>query len=253
MNKKKQTTFIIQSYRILKFDKEMKRQSSTGVHKKTEKLLDLILIKQENILVIIDYGVGNLASIKNMLKKIGVDAEISGNENTIAKADKLILPGVGAFDNCMEKLQQSGLSPVLNDKVMTQNTPVLGVCVGLQMLTEQSEEGLLPGLGWVKGEIIKFKQAMLPMGYKVPHMGWTDVKLSKPSRLFENMYPDPRFYFVHSYHAVLHNSSDVLLTADYGYEFICGLEKDNILGVQFHPEKSHKFGMKLLENFVKNY
>ncbi|MBC7389353.1 MAG: imidazole glycerol phosphate synthase subunit HisH [Opitutaceae bacterium] len=205
------------------------------------------------MVTIIDYGVGNLASIKNILKKIGHEAVISAQEGAIACADKLILPGVGAFDTCAQKLTESGLLPILNKKVLEEKAPVLGICVGMQLLTEGSEEGVLPGLGWIKGKIVKFKKEQLPEGLKIPHMGWTDVKLSKPSRLFDNMYKDPRFYFVHSYHPQLTHAEDALVEATYGYTFAAGMERDNIMGVQFHPEKSHKYGMKLLDNFVNNY
>src|SRR6187402_1504447 len=189
-------------------------------------------------LIIVDYGVGNLASIKNILKKIGVDSTITSDEATIARADKLILPGVGAFDTCAEKLQRSGLLPILNQKVLDEKVPVLGICVGMQMLTEGSEEGVLPGLGWIKGKIVKFRQERLPATAKIPHMGWTEVHLNKPSRLFKDMYDEPRFYFVHSYHPQLDREEDVMVYADYGYRFAAGMEKDNIMGVQFHPEKS---------------
>jgi imidazole glycerol-phosphate synthase subunit HisH len=205
------------------------------------------------MICIIDYGVGNLASMQNMLKKIGVPSLISSQKSDIETAGKLILPGVGAFDTCAEKLQQSGLLEILNQKVLQDKTPVLGVCVGLQLLLEESEEGRLPGLGWIKGKIVKFKQEQLFEGTKIPHMGWTDIILSKPSRLFDGMYEDPRFYFVHSYHAQLSSENDALLYADYDYRFVAGIERDNIIGVQFHPEKSHKFGMKLLGNFFANY
>lgn len=205
------------------------------------------------MLVIIDYGVGNLSSIKNMLKKVGCDAVISSDEDTIGKADKLILPGVGAFDACAKKLQGSGLINLLNKKVLEDRIPVLGVCVGMQLLTEGSEEGMLPGLGWIKGRVVKFKQQRLPAGLKIPHMGWTDIILNKSSRLFLDMHEEPRFYFVHSYHPQLVNGEDVLVSATHGYTFEAGMERENIIGVQFHPEKSHKFGMKLLENFVKHY
>jgi glutamine amidotransferase len=205
------------------------------------------------MLTIVDYGVGNLASIRNMLKKIGVEALISSKAEDILAADKLILPGVGAFDTCAEKLQQSGLLETLEQKVIKEKTPVLGVCVGMQLLTEGSEEGKLPGLGWIKGRIVRFNQGKLPSSFKIPHMGWTEVKLNKQSKLFNEMFEEPRFYFVHSYHPVLDNAADALVTADYGYSFVAGMEHNNIMGVQFHPEKSHKFGMKLLENFVKNY
>lgn len=205
------------------------------------------------MLTIIDYGVGNLASIKNILKKIGVESIISSEEETIAAADKIILPGVGAFDTCVQKLQESGLLPTLNRKVLEEKIPILGVCAGMQLLTECSEEGVQPGLGWIKGRTVKFKLEQDSAGLKIPHMGWTDVKLNKPSKLFQDMYEDPRFYFVHSYHAQLTHSEDALVLATHGYSFVAGIEHENILGVQFHPEKSHKFGMKLLDNFVKNY
>jgi glutamine amidotransferase len=205
------------------------------------------------MLVIVDYGVGNLAAIKNMLKKAGSDSLISEDPETIRQADKLILPGVGAFDTCAGKLQASGLIPLLNQKVLEDKTPTLGVCVGMQLLTEGSEEGVLPGLGWIRGRVIRFRQDRMSPGMKVPHMGWTDVELSKPSPLFREMYDEPRFYFVHSYHAELDEPGDALVRAHYGYTFVAGMEKGNILGVQFHPEKSHKFGMKLLANFVNNY
>jgi len=205
------------------------------------------------MLTIVDYGVGNLASIRNMLKKNGIESQISSDENRIAAADLLILPGVGAFDTCAEKLRESGLIPLLNKKALEEKIPVLGVCVGHQLLFEGSEEGQLPGLGWIRGRVIRFRQDKMPAGYKVPHMGWTDVSVSKPSRLFDEMYEEPRFYFVHSYHADPVDKEDTLVQANYGYNFVAGVERDNIAGVQFHPEKSHKFGMKLLYNFVKNF
>lgn len=205
------------------------------------------------MITIVDYGVGNLASIKNILTKIGVTSSIATKEADIARATKLILPGVGAFDTCVEKLQQSGFIPALYRKVKEEKVPILGICVGMQLLLESSEEGILAGLGWVKGKNIQFNPTLFKMQLKIPHMGWTDVTTNRVSPLLENMYEDPRFYFVHSYHAQLENKNDSLLTANYGYDFVAAVEHDNILGVQFHPEKSHKFGMKLLENFVKNY
>ena len=205
------------------------------------------------MVVIIDYGVGNLASIKNMLKRIGVDAIISSDEKELLAANKIILPGVGAFDTCALQLQQSGLTTTLSKKVLDDKTPVLGVCVGAQLLLEGSEEGSLSGLGWIKGRNVKFNYSKMPKGYKIPHMSWTDVTPAKSSRLLEGLENDARFYFVHSYHAQLANPEDAVLTATYGYPFVAGVERSNILGVQFHPEKSHHFGMKLLNNFVKNY
>ena len=205
------------------------------------------------MLIIVDYGVGNLASIQNMLKKIGVPSKISSDKKDLEGADRLILPGVGAFDTCVEKLQQSGLVETLTLQVINRKVPVLGVCVGMQLLLEGSEEGVLPGLGWIAGQNVKFKQGLLSPGTKIPHMGWTDVIPVKRSGLLIGLEEDPRFYFVHSYHAELSDEQDTLLNANYGYSFTAGVEHGNILGVQFHPEKSHKFGMKLLKNFATLY
>ena len=205
------------------------------------------------MLTIVDYGVGNLASMQNMLKKIGVPSKITSEKKDLEEADRLILPGVGAFDTCAEKLQQSGLIETLTYQVMTKQVPVLGVCVGMQLLLKGSEEGMLPGLGWIEGHNVKFRQDQLPERTKIPHMGWTDVVPRKVSGLLNGLEQESRFYFVHSYHALLTNEQDVLLHANYGYSFTAGLERGNIVGVQFHPEKSHKFGMKLLKNFATFY
>lgn len=205
------------------------------------------------MITIIDYGVGNLSSIKNMLKRIGVAAEITNDVAVIEKAEKLILPGVGHFNYGMEQLHKSGLVPVLNESVLQKKVPILGICLGVQLLTQSSEEGTAAGLGWIAGKTIAFDKTKLQANQKIPHMGWSDVSNYQQSKLFTNMPDEPRFYFVHSYHLALENSADVLVTANYGYQFAAGIEHENILGVQFHPEKSHKFGMKLLENFVQFY
>lgn len=202
-------------------------------------------------IVIVDYGVGNLSSIRNILKKVGVQSTISSDNEVIEKANKLILPGVGAFDTCVQKLSESGLTDVLNRKVIQDKTPLLGICVGLQLLFASSEEGDLPGLNWIKGKNVKFKTPVQSNPIKIPHMGWSDVHVKKPSLLFDDMYDEPRFYFVHSYHPVVEQETDILVLANYGYDFVAGVEHENIAGVQFHPEKSHKFGMRLLENFAK--
>lgn len=204
-------------------------------------------------IVIIDYSVGNLGSVKNMFKRIGVNALISGDAGVISKADKLILPGVGRFDYGMEQLTKLNLVDVIKEKVENDETPMLGICLGVQLLTEYSEEGHVAGLGFVKGKTVAFDKSELHANQKIPHMSWTSVKDYSSSKLFKDMYEDPRFYFVHSYHLQLQNSSDIMVKANYGYEFAAGVECGNVLGVQFHPEKSHKFGMKLLENFVNNY
>ena len=208
-------------------------------------------VNGEVMIVIIDYGLGNLGSIKNMLKKIGSVSLISSNVSDIEKADKLILPGVGNFDQGMKNLQNSGLIGLLTDKVMGGKTPILGICLGMQLFTQKSEEGESTGLGWIDAETVRFKFDEKQNQLKIPHMGWNLAKTYQKDALFEEMYPEPRFYFVHSYHVVCKNENEILAKTVYGYEFVSSLRKNNIFGVQFHPEKSHKFGMKLLTNFVK--
>lgn len=193
---------------------------------------------------------GNIGSILNMLKKIGAGATIASDISMIEKAEKLILPGVGAFDNGMNNLCEQGLIEVLNKKVIKERTPILGICLGMQLLTKSSEEGTLPGLGWIDAQTVRFKFDEKNKDLKVPHMGWNTVHINKESPLFKEMFAESRFYFVHSYHVVCNNETDILTTTHHGYEFPSSIQKDNIMGVQFHPEKSHKFGMKLLKNFV---
>lgn len=202
------------------------------------------------MLAIVNYGVGNLASIFNMLKKIGVAAVVADKPGEIEKADKIILPGIGAFDHCMQQFNQSGFRPLVEDMVFNKKTPVLGVCVGSQMLMESSEEGSEPGLGWLKGKVVRFKKEQLPQAYKIPNMSWTDVKPANNARIYQDI-AEPRFYFVHSYHIMPDHRSDITGIAEYGHEFTASVGKDHIQGVQFHPEKSHKFGMQLYSNFSK--
>lgn len=206
------------------------------------------------MIVIIDYGVGNLSSIKNMLKKIGYnDVIISNREEDIIKAKKYILPGVGNFEYGMLKLKESRLIPILEREVLNIKKPILGICLGAQLLTNHSEEGDINGLGWLNAETVRFDMSKFKDNEKIPHMGWTEVKNENDCLLFADMYDDPRFYFVHSYHMKTKNKSIISVTANYGYDFAAGLQKDNILAMQFHPEKSHKFGMKMLENFIKHF
>jgi glutamine amidotransferase len=203
------------------------------------------------MLVIVDYGVGNLASIQNMLKKGGARSLISSDPGAIESSTRLILPGMGHFDNCMLKIKASGLLPIIERKVFSEKIPVLGICVGLQMFMRASEEGKESGLNWVEGETVRFRQDQM-RGMKIPNMGWLDTVAMKPSPLLEGL-ENARFYFAHSYHAVPDQQKDILFTASYGYPFTVGIEKENILGVQFHPEKSHRFGMQLLRNFANYY
>lgn len=203
------------------------------------------------MIVIVNYGMGNLGSIQNMLKKIGAPAVISSDRDEMMQAGKLILPGVGAFDNGMNQLAVRGLLPVLHVKATVQKTPILGICLGMQLMTKSSEEGTKQGLGWIDAATVRFKHDAKDSGLKIPHMGWNSVSVKKESVLFRDMHTDPRFYFVHSYHAVCRNEEDMLTTTQYGYHFVSAFQKGNIMGVQFHPEKSHKFGMQLLKNFAE--
>lgn len=201
------------------------------------------------MIVIVDYGMGNLGSIHNMLKKVEVKSVISSDPKEIAKADKLILPGVGAFDHAMTNLSASKLMPLLNEKVLMEKIQLLGVCLGMQLLTKRSEEGSMPGLGWVDAETVRFRFESNKR-LKIPHMGWNTVEVKRNDPLFKDMHEEPRFYFVHSYYVRCNDPSNVLTTTNYGEDFCSSFVKDNIRGVQFHPEKSHKFGMKLLKNFA---
>jgi glutamine amidotransferase len=202
-------------------------------------------------IVIIDYGLGNVGSIRNMLKKIGAEGTMSSNVSDIERAEKLILPGVGNFDQGMRNLEALGLVPVLEDKVIQKKTPILGICLGMQLFARKSEEGESTGLGWIDAEVVRFKFGDKERHLKIPHMGWNLVEIRQKNPLFEEMYPEPRFYFVHSYHVACRNEEEVLTQTFHGYNFVSSVKKENIYGVQFHPEKSHKFGMKLLDNFVK--
>jgi glutamine amidotransferase len=204
------------------------------------------------MLAIIDYGVGNLTSIQNMFKKAGVEAKICRDKAEIQAAQKILLPGMGSFDNCMNRFNQSGFRELIERKVLEDKMPLLGICVGLQMLTKSSEEGQQLGLGWIKGKTIGFDKLQMQELHKIPNMGWLEIKAKKESPLLSNL-QDARFYFAHSYHVVPEDESDTLITTDYGYAFTAGVEKGNILGVQFHPEKSHRFGMQLFKNFATNY
>ena len=205
------------------------------------------------MIVVIDYGMGNLGSIANMLKKVGAEAVVSSEAAVIERAAKLILPGVGAFDHGMKNLAERGLIPLLNAKVLRDKTPILGLCLGMQLFTQRSEEGELPGLGWLEAETVRFKFDQVHVHLKIPHMGWNTLQVCQPHPIFADMEADMRFYFVHSYHVVCADARTVLAQTHHGYDFASAVAKENIVGVQFHPEKSHKFGMKLLRNFAERF
>lgn len=204
------------------------------------------------MITIIDYAMGNPGSIINMLKKIGVhNVVLSSNEDDILKAEKLILPGVGAFDTGMSNLRNNNIIQLLNYVVLEKSRPILGICLGMQLLGNCSEEGNLPGLGWVDFENIRFTFDDPLKHLKIPHMGWNTIIPKKGIPIVKGMDEKTRFYFVHSYHAVCHEPQNILMETFYGYHFASAVHKDNIYGVQFHPEKSHKYGMQLLKNFVE--
>jgi imidazole glycerol-phosphate synthase subunit HisH len=202
------------------------------------------------MIAIVDYHMGNVKSIANMLRKAGTTTVISSDEKVLINADKLILPGVGAFDAGMKNISELGLLPILNDLVLKKSIPVLGICLGMQLLTNGSEEGILKGLGWIDAETIRFRFNNSESGIKVPHMGWNSVVPHKTNSLFNDFDMQSRFYFIHSYYVKCKNADDILATTCYSHDFTSAVQKGNIFGTQFHPEKSHSFGMRLLKNFA---
>jgi glutamine amidotransferase len=203
----------------------------------------------QSLVVVIDYGMGNVGSVLNMLRKVGCNAILSSGAEDLLRADRLILPGVGSFDAGMTNLKERGYIELLNDQVLRNKIPILGICLGMQLMTKRSEEGAISGLGWLDSETIKFRD--LPSAMKVPHMGWDYVQMTKSSPLFPNTQQEPRFYFVHSYYVSCNNPDDVLTTTLYDKDFVSSFCHNNILGAQFHPEKSHRFGFEFLCNFLK--
>lgn len=203
------------------------------------------------MLIIVDYQMGNVGSVLNMLKKIGCPACVSRDAQQISQASKLVLPGVGAFDTGMRNLAELGLIEILNQKVKRDRTPILGICLGMQLLSRRSEEGMLPGLGWLDAETRAIPLSDSGQRLKIPHMGWNTLAIKPGQMLFEPMPPEPRFYFVHSYHVVCDHAENIAAVTHYGLDLCAAVCCDNICGVQFHPEKSHKFGMQLLTNFVR--
>lgn len=200
------------------------------------------------MIAIVDYGLGNILAFSNMFKRLNIEARVARSASELAGADKIILPGVGAFDHAMVLLQASGMRDVLDELVLEKKTPVLGICVGMQILARSSDEGRLPGLGWIDGKVRAFTgtpAAALPL----PHMGWNDVRPGVGQRLFAQMEADARFYFLHSFFFECAIPDEVAATAHYGIDFSCAVHAGNVHGVQFHPEKSHHWGARLLQNF----
>lgn len=199
------------------------------------------------MIVIIDYGMGNLGSIYNMFKYIGSKAVISNDVDVIKNADKILLPGVGSFDRAMDRINASGLRGILDEQALVEKKPILGICLGMQLLTRGSEEGSLPGLGWIEADTLRFPNMD---NLRIPHMGWNSVEPAMPSPLTKDISRESRFYFVHSYRVHVDNEAHSILKCNYGLAFDAAIQRENIFGAQFHPEKSHKFGMQLLQNFA---
>lgn len=205
------------------------------------------------MIVIVDYGLGNLMSVQNMIAKIGYQSVISSNEDEIRSASKIILPGVGSFDEGVENIEKKGLRKILVRKALKNKTPFLGICLGMHLMTLGSEEGSLNGLGIIDGYARRLPNNFNNIKLLVPHIGWNLIKKTKQNPIIDNFDDKCRFYFVHAYHVELNNPNHILLKTNYGIEFISGFVKDNIVGVQFHPEKSHRFGKQLMKNFIENF
>ena len=201
------------------------------------------------MITIVDYDCGNVNAIINAFKELGINAEVSKSINDIDNASKLILPGVGSYDYAMERLIKSGLIDSLNNSVLKKKIPVLGICVGMQILGNKSDEGKLPGLGWVDAEVSSFNDTnSIDI---LPHMGWNNIKKIKDNLLLSSIDENSIFYFLHSYYFKSYNKENIIAKCKYGLDFTCAINSDNIYGVQFHPEKSHSFGLKILQNFSK--
>lgn len=202
------------------------------------------------MVTIVDYGMGNIGSVLNMGRKAGGQMNVSGDPREILRAEKLILPGVGAFDRAMQNLHERRLIDALNHAVLERKVPILGACLGVQLFTRRSEEGSLPGLGWIAADTIRFRCDKDASRLKVPHMGWNEAAPAKEDPLLRRLPPSPRFYFVHSYHLACDDPADVLLWTTHGVRFPSAVSRGNIWGTQFHPEKSHKFGLALMQEFI---
>lgn len=202
------------------------------------------------MIAIVNYGIGNLDSVARAFRKCEAEALIATAPDQVEHADRIVLPGVGSFAKAMRFLDGSGLRSVLERKVLEEKTPLLGICLGFQMLTNHSEEGDAAGLGWIQGETLRFRFPEEGNSLKTPHLGWNDLERKKPSPLLEGIAPDACFYFAHSYCVVCEDQDAVLATTRYGYDFVSVIHRDNIFGTQFHPEKSHANGLQLLRNFI---
>ena len=202
------------------------------------------------MITIIDYGLGNVLAFTNVYKRLNIPARVAKNADDLDGATKLILPGVGDFDHAMQLLQNSDMRETLDEMVVEHAIPVMGICVGMQILAHSSAEGELPGLGWIDGKVLKFEPNGNPQRMRLPHMGWNDVTPRGKSDLFSGLEEDARFYFLHSYYFDCKSDAEVMAEAEYGQPFACAVQSRNVIGVQFHPEKSHHYGSQLLKNFA---
>jgi glutamine amidotransferase len=200
---------------------------------------------------ILSYGLGNIKAFENIYRKNNVPVKIVSQAADLSGVERLILPGVGAFDHAMERFNESGLRSAVEEMVLVHKMPVIGICVGMQMLANGSDEGQLPGLGWVPGYVKKFDESTIPYDTHLPHMGWNDVSAHDETSLFAEMQEPLKYYFLHSYYFDNENQEQALATAEYGIRFTCAVQNRNVYGVQFHPEKSHYCGIQLLLNFSK--
>lgn len=200
---------------------------------------------------IIDYGLGNINAFLNIYKRLHIEAKALHSEEDFEGVTKLILPGVGAFDHAMTSFNSSGMRDISEDYVLQKGIPVIGICVGMQMLARSSDEGKLMGLGWIDGQVRKFDETKIKFTTRLPHMGWNDVDVDKDSLIFKGFTGYTKFYFLHSYYMECNDLKQSIAESEYGIRFTCGVNAKNIYGVQFHPEKSHDFGVNLLENFSK--
>jgi glutamine amidotransferase len=201
-------------------------------------------------IVVVDYGIGNLGAIPNMLRRLNASAEITSDPEVIRRASKVILPGVGAFDAGMRRLRELKLDTVLDERAADPDTTILGLCLGMHLMFDGSAEGVEPGLGWIGGQVVQLAAGQSSPPLPVPHMGWNLVRIRRPHAVLDGLGPEVRFYFAHSYHARCDDPADVLATTDYGGEFPSLVSRANIIGAQFHPEKSHRFGLQLFRNFI---
>ncbi len=203
------------------------------------------------MITIVDYGLGNIRAFLNVYRRLNIDVRTAENASDLQGSSKVILPGVGAFDHAMQRLAESGMRDTLDGLVRGDGIPVLGVCVGMQMLARSSDEGELPGLGWIEGRVRSFKSTESIGSLPLPHMGWNNVQPTAGNRLFHQLESDARFYFLHSYYFQCDRAEDVAAISNYGADFCCAVKAGSIYGVQFHPEKSHRYGTRLLKNFAE--